>query len=148
MKRRRGVSSAILFRSAGGFRASDQFNARAQALQHMTRVPVAIRLSSSSLLLMAKTRLNRTVRAILLLLANRVRRDIIQRRWMDSYLSIRIWVIHFSGRGSVYLLTKYGFVGTLQCPYSTLNVTIINHYTEKCTVQKLPETIIQLTIIT
>lgn len=89
-KRRRGVSSAILLRSAGGFRASDQFNARAQALQHMTRVPVAIRLSSSSLLLMTKTRLNRALRAILLLLANCVRRDIIQTRWMDSYLSIRI----------------------------------------------------------
>lgn len=71
-KWRLGVSSAVLLRSAGGFRASDQFNARAQissqALQHMTRVPVAIRVSSSSLLLMAR-RLNRPPCAILLLLA-------------------------------------------------------------------------------
>lgn len=74
------VSSAILLRSAGGLRASDQFNARAQALQHMTRVPVAIRLSTSSLLLMAKTRLKRALRAILLLLLNCVRRDFFQRR--------------------------------------------------------------------
>lgn len=71
-KWRLGVLSAVLLRSAGGFRASDQFNARAQissqALQHMTRVPVAIRASSSSLLLMAR-RLNRAPCAILLLLA-------------------------------------------------------------------------------
>lgn len=71
-KWRLGVSSAVLLRSAGGFRASDQFNARAQissqALQHMTRVPVAIRVSSSSLLLMAR-RLNRALCAILLLIA-------------------------------------------------------------------------------